>query len=133
MDTSYDFIRKVGKDYFDSVFMESFIQLIDKWAANARKSFFQLMQKNNQPTLEFACVSGQAIVDVMKSHDLTGVMVGRVSAFKYVVLKESLNTTHVQLFSDGQHDVSPFYLAVTEEYRGKLREYGAFLQSLMEQ
>ncbi len=129
MEIPYDLIRRVARDYFEADFIESFIDIVKNRAANARKSFFQLIQKDNKPTLEFGCLCGQGIVDITASVDSTIVLVAPISALNIVILQESFNATNLRVETSFPQEI--FYLAVGEEYRKELREYGNFLQSVL--
>jgi len=123
----YGLIRKTAMGYFDKAFVESFISAIEKWGEVSRKWFFQVIQKNNKPTLEFSCVTDHVVVDATASIGSMIVTAGRLSAFQSAIIAETNNSTELRLLIDISMTYN--YLAVTEESRKQLREYTAFLES----
>jgi hypothetical protein len=125
----YDLIRNKAKGYFETEFIESFIKVIEKWAVTSRIWFVQVVQKGDKPTLEFGCVTGEALFDATASIEKTETCIMPMSSLKYVSRQETGNSTHLRLTGEA---LSGFdYLAVTDEYRQQLRQYADFIESLV--
>lgn len=127
MNMPHELIRAKAKGYFEIEFIESYLKIIEKWAVNSRKWFFQVTQQGDKPTLEFGCITAGAVFDATTSVDDTITTIMLISSLKNVRRDETKNSTRLLLSCDSERGFN--YSAVTEEYREQLRQYADFIES----
>ena len=129
MELPKDKIRLLGKPYFTPDFLQAFIAMIEGRAPNPDKYFFQVIQKENRPTMEFGCIAGQILLDVTASTEKTEIIVVKVSSVTSIIWIEEQNSTQLHALSPTQTGLS--YTTVIEDSRKELKEYAEYLQMNM--
>lgn len=130
MNIPYDLIRDAAKSYFSADFVGSYINSIEKWVLNSQKWFFQVIQKNEKPTLEFGCITDRVMFDATASVERTDNTIVRLSSISIVAMEKTSYSTTLRIHI-GSPNEAIYYTAVTEESRKQLCEYKDFIQSVI--
>jgi hypothetical protein len=121
-----DKIEFLGKQYFSLDFITAFISNIDLLAPNPDKYFFQIVQKQELPTMEFGCIANKIIIDVTSSTDKTITAVMRTSSMTTIELTEDKNSTELRIALPTIYGF--LYKAANDDSRKELRKYAEYLQ-----
>jgi len=126
MELPKDKIELLGKPYFTPDFVKTFIAVIERRAPNPDKYFFQVIQKENRPTMEFGCIAGKILLDITASTENTTTIVEQVSSVTSIKWTEEQNSTQLHILALTRTGLS--YTTVIEDSRKELREYAEYLQ-----
>src|SRR3972149_9714300 len=88
-------IEAFTKSYFSEAQLLDFLGIIQYWNERSVRTFFQLVQKNEKPVIEFACIVNRTIYDITYSTDRIGYGILPIEKVKTAILNRDGSSTEL--------------------------------------
>ncbi len=129
MAISKDKIEVFTKSYFSESQLQDFLAIIKYWNERSVTAFFQVVQKQEKPVIELACLVNRTIYDITYASDNVRCGVLPLAQIKSAILNRDSSSSELIFFVS---DTTRFvYKATTEQFRKDLEDFALHIQMLI--
>jgi hypothetical protein len=121
-------IRNTASEYVSPHLLNEYVNQLRRWPVDFREYFFQMGQLEAEPVLEIVGWTGQLLVDITATENLTRTTVVRVSKIVGLVLKETGDSTQLDISTGRQRLV---YESTSSDRRKRLASFAQNLQTVL--